>query len=446
MEVSGVARAMQTSTMEQKRRSKNLSEFSKSAFNKTVDFSYENEMCPDVTIGDVTITEIDVDEQVKVDVSVVFLKIGEIDTIKEQYSADVLVKSKWRTSSLDRAVNEDLEKTQNVDIEHIWNPRIYIENTLGDPKESIYRSVLWNDKGEAFVQEKRRVKGVFLENLELNDFPFDVQDLTVTIASDRPTNEVEVVSDPVDLHRINKQSFVDEQEWLLYKHIEAEQTTLTYEHADPTFVRQALSVKCRAARRPAYFFWNIFLITFLICSLSFATFAVTQEKPENRLQLSFTLVLTSVAFKFVVNQSLPKISYLTYLDKYVLASMIMLNVVCVWHAIIGSIAKAVGIENKKKARDIETGVLCFLIGFYFLYNLAFSIRIYSYACRRRRIMKQKDREYMDKVKTQVTKQRRLFRRQTTREIKREDSTQGPSESVDLGDEENPTTEPLSTNL
>ena len=52
---------------------------------------------------------------------------------------------------------------------------------------------------------------------------------------------------------------------------------------------------------------------FLICSLAFATFAVERDLPQNRLQLSFTLVLTSVAFKFVVNQSLPKISYLTYL-------------------------------------------------------------------------------------------------------------------------------------
>ena len=52
---------------------------------------------------------------------------------------------------------------------------------------------------------------------------------------------------------------------------------------------------------------------FFISALSFATFAVSPELPQNRLQLSFTLLLTSVAFKFVINQSLPKISYLTYM-------------------------------------------------------------------------------------------------------------------------------------
>jgi hypothetical protein len=44
-----------------------------------------------------------------------------------------------------------------------------------------------------------------------------------------------------------------------------------------------------------------------------ATFAVDRALPQNRLQLSFTLVLTGVAFKFVANQSIPKISYLTHL-------------------------------------------------------------------------------------------------------------------------------------
>jgi hypothetical protein len=52
---------------------------------------------------------------------------------------------------------------------------LYIENSLGDPKEQIRYRLLYNDKGEAFVTEKRVIKGTFMENLELDDFPFDVQ-------------------------------------------------------------------------------------------------------------------------------------------------------------------------------------------------------------------------------------------------------------------------------
>jgi len=53
-----------------------------------------------------------------------------------------------------------------------------------------------------------------------------------------------------------------------------------------------------------------------ICSLTFATFSVELTIPQSRLQLSFILLLTTITFKFVVSQTLPRISYLTYLVRY----------------------------------------------------------------------------------------------------------------------------------
>ena len=52
--------------------------------------------------------------------------------------------------------------------------------------------------------------------------------------------------------------------------------------------------------------------------MAFATFAVNFQKSENRLQLTFILLLTTITFKFAVNQSLPRISYLTYLVSFLL--------------------------------------------------------------------------------------------------------------------------------
>jgi hypothetical protein len=40
--------------------------------------------------------------------------------------------------------------------------------------------------------------------------------------SDRPASEVELADNPVDLHRVNRQSFIDEQEWILYKCVETD--------------------------------------------------------------------------------------------------------------------------------------------------------------------------------------------------------------------------------
>ena len=43
--------------------------------------------------------------QVRVDVCVIFLKVGEIDTLKEQYEADVMVKTKWKEPALNKENN-----------------------------------------------------------------------------------------------------------------------------------------------------------------------------------------------------------------------------------------------------------------------------------------------------------------------------------------------------
>ena len=88
-----------------------------------------------------------------------------------------------------------------------------------------------------------------------------LQDLTITVASELPSTEVDLVEDKDEHHVVNRQSFVDEQEWHLYVHTECDKKELVLDQADNSVKRSALSVKCRAARRPGYFVWNIFMIT-----------------------------------------------------------------------------------------------------------------------------------------------------------------------------------------
>ena len=83
----------------------------------------------------------------------------------------------------------------------------------------------------------------------------------MTVTSDRPPSEIELVEDETELHAVSRRSFIDEQEWYLYKFISSEKKELVNEYSDPSVVRMALCVKCQAARRPAYFIWNIYLIT-----------------------------------------------------------------------------------------------------------------------------------------------------------------------------------------
>lgn len=69
-----------------------------------------------------------------------------------------------------------LKQWSNMRLEDLpWKPDIYIENITGEILAYSRVEVKVNDKGEAIVTERRRSRGVFIENLELEHFPFDVQ-------------------------------------------------------------------------------------------------------------------------------------------------------------------------------------------------------------------------------------------------------------------------------
>lgn len=63
----------------------------------------------------------------------------------------------------------------DVDLRNFWSPRIFVDNCIGDFKESSSKAIEFNENGEAYLVERKRIKGWFIETLELWDFPFDVQ-------------------------------------------------------------------------------------------------------------------------------------------------------------------------------------------------------------------------------------------------------------------------------
>lgn len=268
-------------------------------------------------------------EIVKVEIRIVFLKIGEIDTIKEQFQAEAFIEAKWKEPSL------NIDELDSFDATKFWNPNIEIENAVGDIKADVsYKIVVEKNDPSPIIYEMRKVKGTFLENLELYDFPVDVQDLSITLTTNRKCCELEFFEDSEIPSSINTQTFIDQQEWKLYDHVEVSKRVSNRDSTKERSKSPAISFTCHASRRPGYFYWNVYFLIFFITIMIFATFSVKPHLPQNRLQLGFTLLLTAVTFKFVVNRCLPTISYLTSLDKYVLGSMFLQCIICSWHSII----------------------------------------------------------------------------------------------------------------
>ena len=80
---------------------------------------------------------------------------------------------------------------------------------------------------------------------------------------------------------------------------------------------QQFKATIRVTRKPYYYLVNFYLILFLLVCMTFGCWAAPINELTGRLEVSISLLLTGVAYKLVLGDNIPRVSYLTLLDKYV---------------------------------------------------------------------------------------------------------------------------------
>eukprot|EP00039_Didymoeca_costata_P016026 m.279950 g.279950 ORF g.279950 m.279950 type:complete len:820 (+) comp16323_c12_seq1:226-2685(+) len=105
---------------------------------------------------------------------------------------------------------------------------------------------------------------------------------------------------------------------------------------------QRLVVAFRVSRQPWTYIYNVILIMFMTATLVAGAFFVPINDLADRAAITLTILLTAVAFKLVLQDGLPQVSYLTLLDKYVLVCFLAIFLVAVESTVV---AFLVGIEH-----------------------------------------------------------------------------------------------------
>ena len=177
--------------------------------------------------------------------------------------------------------------------------RIYGEN----PKEA---AVLYN------VGYMCTCKELF----ELHNFPFDMQDLQLELRlNDSQTWDLyNLTINQVQFHR----TAFELTEWAVH---------------EPVVVRgspahKVSTVQLKVRRLAMYYVQNIVLTMTMLSIIGLLCYAMEPDNIGDRLSTMFTLILTVVAFKLVLAQSLPKVAYNTLIDWYMMASFMSLTLTC----------------------------------------------------------------------------------------------------------------------
>ncbi|GFN93621.1 gamma aminobutyric acid receptor subunit, partial [Plakobranchus ocellatus] len=207
-------------------------------------------------------------------------------------------------------------------------------------------------------------------------------ELSVVLSSDLPLEAVDLVGDFFRASSVNWNALETAQDWSSYVHVELTRDVTTQEMAG-TSKHSVLVVSARVKRKLGFYFWNVFIIVCLIEGMTLVFLAV-DPTGSTRLSLSMTLFFTAVAYKLVVKNTLPTISYLTYLDMYVGFVMVYLFM---WAAVNALICHVARYRDKQSVMEYDEIAQISLISFLVLFHLLFLIYIQLTALSRRRQMK-----------------------------------------------------------
>lgn len=175
---------------------------------------------------------------------------------------------------------------------------------LDEPAVRVYAgnggALMWN----------QGYKVTFQESFELHDFPFDRQDLTMEMRLDDTRTW-----DVFDM-RVHSVMFYK----MALQHDEWKMCIPTVDYAS----HKSTNVAMQVIRRPGYYIRNIVSIVVMVSAFALLSFAIEITDIADRINTIITLLLTTVAFKFVIGDTLPRVNYNTKLDEFMFLNMFFL--------------------------------------------------------------------------------------------------------------------------
>jgi len=286
-----------------------------------------------------------IEDRRDVDLSFFVWNISEIDVINQKFLVRFNMYASWNEDVTNLNVDDVPAKSFTAE-SFKWNPQLRFTNCIeqnSDEYESWFRVLSLKDssliKSSDIAEHVRvrvmycqRIQGWFSEGFEMQNFPFDIQHLHIGVTTSWDHEKVALSFDMMKPTRVSSTALTS-QTWDLYS-----PRLLSYssdwDKKSMPFLSQssdsATSARyCKAylaltaARRPNFTMWNVMVIMTLVGFMSFATYALDPADLGDRQACVLTLVLTTVAFKYVTTSMMPEISYVTMMDVVIYSCMFL---------------------------------------------------------------------------------------------------------------------------
>jgi len=278
------------------------------------------------------------------------VEITNIDDVNESFGAHGHLSFKMKVEAMDTEEEMNYEGLKNAGLHHEIPFR---------PNDLFFTNIKechWDhDESEFEVHNGVLIgyiewEATFYDSIDLKRFPFDRQSMNIGVRfmdfEKEKDLKVMFYDEQVKIHFA---SSATSHEWHIAPSIEHYGMRYDKDHGGPT----SLEVRFRIERIPTFYVRQVVLPLFLVVLLGWTSSTVDLMDVSSRLGVSLTLLLTAVAFKYIVAEFLPRVPYTTYLDAYVLMNFSMLFFGAMEQAIVKVISDHNGDEGLEIAMQFD---------------------------------------------------------------------------------------------
>ena len=223
-----------------------------------------------------------------------------------------------------------------------WVPRFTFENASDQPR--FHSDPVVEVDAAGTVTSWVIVSGKFSAPMDLTRFPFDRQVMPVRLTANEDDSVVRFRVKP-ELVRIGDEAFVTD--WSILRPSSRVETH-QYVAGQGAFSRFVHVVELK--RRPTFYVWRVMVPLTLLAVVSWAAFWFEPVGLQPQISTCMAALISLVAFNFAIDFSLPKVSYLTLIDKH---ALIGFGFVALSVAAVTTIHVAVSKQDMKTAHAIQ---------------------------------------------------------------------------------------------
>ncbi|MDH4039278.1 MAG: hypothetical protein OEW92_05275 [Gammaproteobacteria bacterium] len=247
---------------------------------------------------------------VEVEVELYLSDLIGIKDADKSFVADVFLRAEWTDPRLAHGGTQPCSVQQG----QVWTPQLQLLNRrkldeVNDPEFIV--------APDGRVRQWARAYGDFSFQADLTDFPFDRQELHFVLVSGEPVEDVVIIARRQDI------GIADDLSVSNWKLSTAGSRSSEYYIAPIERTISRLDIVFNAQRLTGYYTWQLLVPLLLVVMMTWAVFWMPLEFVAPRVGLVATSMLTLIAYRFSMASVLPPIAYLTRLDKFLVASSVL---------------------------------------------------------------------------------------------------------------------------